>query len=155
MGSSAGLPGFRRGITVACFHSVGTKAFLRSVSNRCLRQSWFSAERFFTIRLSTRSMPTALLFDFGRHFVISSADMGSLCMLGVGEEILSFIVASKCALSRMFDGFAQLNCCKNNSVFSVRELMALPFSFIVTPSGELLMPFPAMHLTKDQSLGWS
>lgn len=49
-GSSAGLPGFRSGTIIDCFHRGGTNSLIRSVLKGCLRCFLFASVRFLTWR---------------------------------------------------------------------------------------------------------
>jgi hypothetical protein len=76
------------------FHWEGTNAEVSSVFIRCFKAILLGPDRFLSIPLWMRSIPTALLLDVGRHFSISSIVIGSFNTHGVFGVKLLVITSS-------------------------------------------------------------
>ena len=76
------------------FHWEGTNAEVSSVFIRSFRAILLGPDRFLSIPLWMRSVPTALLLDVGRQFSISSIVIGSFKIHGEIDVELLVITSS-------------------------------------------------------------
>jgi hypothetical protein len=120
----------------------------------------FSGVRLFNIMLLMRSVPTALLLDFGRHRLISAGVMGSLTMVWEVDRILDIMACWNCGLGGILDGNTLLKCSANTSDFLRGSSIETPSIVMLVPSGEWFTPLLAMRFRMTtsgvdrESRGW-
>lgn len=130
--SLGGLPGLRRGTTIAVFQWFGLKPDTKNRLNKCKRDLRLTGLSCLSISLWIRSGPNALLFRFWKPDDSSDKVILLLRGFGTSEEIAaSALLVKNFSLSAapVQEGGVEVwadNVCKNSSTFSWVEIKGAP-----------------------------